>query len=377
MTLREAITSANNNANINADVVTSEPYEAVGADSIHFNIAGAGVHTISPNSALPTITGPVIIDGYTQPGASANTLVDGDNAVLQIEIDGSNAGSGVHGLSIIGGGGSTLRGLVVNRFTGNGIRLAGSNSNVVEGNFIGTDASGTVDLGNDAGVLPWLLRNEQPNRRHIACARNVISGNSQEGVVGSDFGRFNQIQGNFIGTDITGTLPLGNGRAGVSVGGGFVDGSGTVIGGTTSGSRNIISGNKYHGIALGRVGGITIQGNYIGTDVTGTKAVGNAWDGISLFQCSSITIGGPTALGGNIISANKGHGIYAPWPVGQSPSSNIVVLGNLIGTQADGLSALGNGSHGVNGHNCRVGGTDPGERNVIAFNGGDGDHRGQ
>jgi len=372
VTLREAITSVNDNASVNEDVVTSEPYETVEADSIHFQISGAGVHTIAPTSALPAITGPVIIDGYTQPGASPNTLVDGGNAVLQIELDGTNAGNGVDGLTIQGGGGTTIRGLVVNRFTRRGFFLSASHDNIIEGNFIGTDASGTADLGNDVGVLLGFRETNSRVGGTLPAARNVISGNSQEGVLGGDVGRFNQIQGNFLGTDITGTLPLGNGRAGVSLSGGFIDGSGMVIGGTTAGARNIISGNNYHGIALGRVGGITIQGNYIGTDVTGTIAVSNAWYGISLFECSNITIGGSTAFAGNLISGNRGYGIYAPWPVGQNPSANTVVLGNLIGTQADGRSALGNGSHGVNGVNCRVGGTASGEANVIAFNGGAG-----
>ena len=112
VTLREAITSANNNADVNADVVTQEPYETVGTDAIHFNIPGTGVHTIHVGEtglgALPSITGPVIIDGYTQPGSSANTnsveSLLGSNAVLQVELDGTSAGEGVVGLTIIGGG---------------------------------------------------------------------------------------------------------------------------------------------------------------------------------------------------------------------------------------------------------------------------------
>jgi hypothetical protein len=104
-------------------------------------------------AALPAITGPVIIDGYTQPGASVNTnSVEsklGLNAVLRIELDGTSAGAAADGLTLSGGSsGSTLRGLVVNRFTRAGVYLVFSNSHVVEGNLIGTDASGTVDLGN-------------------------------------------------------------------------------------------------------------------------------------------------------------------------------------------------------------------------------------
>src|SRR5262245_12700986 len=84
VTLREAITSANNNADVNADVVAVGAY---GTDTINFNIAGTGVHAIAPFPALPTITDPVIIDGYTQPGSAENTLAaDGDDAVLLIEL---------------------------------------------------------------------------------------------------------------------------------------------------------------------------------------------------------------------------------------------------------------------------------------------------
>ena len=124
--------------------------------------------TISPLSALPTITDPVIIDGYTQPGASPNTLADGDNAVLLIELNGASAPAGSAGLSIDTGG-STVEGLVINRFVkvadsssptgfsgGYGILITGSGAsgNVVQGNFIGTDTLGTAGLGNQQdGVL--------------------------------------------------------------------------------------------------------------------------------------------------------------------------------------------------------------------------------
>ncbi len=391
VTLREAITSANNNANVNADVVTLEPYETVGTDAINFNIPGSGVQTIAPTSALPTITGSVIIDGYTQPGTSINTnsveSLLGLNTVLRIELDGTSAGS-VDGLTISGGGGSTIRGLVVNRFTGHGINLVVSTSNVVEGNLIGTDASGTVDLGNNgSGVV--INFNETSSRigGTTPAARNVISGNNRIGVEGSNHGKFNQVQGNFIGTDITGTQDLGNGDTGVSLGIGDIDSSGTVIGGTVAGARNIISGNGFFGVNVARQSGLFIQGNYIGTDVTGTVAIGNGAGGISFFVSGNIMIGGDDDDDGmldgivharNVISGNPGNGISAQTFVGQGSSSGILVLGNFIGTQADGISPLGNGSpspfvgHGISGSplSSQVGGTAPGAGNVIAFNTG-------
>src|ERR1700682_1321056 len=112
VTLREAITSANINANVNADVVASGAY---GAETINFNIAGAGVHTITPTAALPTITGILTINGYTQGVATVNTLANSDNAVLLIELNGASAGAGtpkvgIAGLTLgAGSGGSIIR----------------------------------------------------------------------------------------------------------------------------------------------------------------------------------------------------------------------------------------------------------------------------
>ncbi|MBA3544459.1 MAG: hypothetical protein H0T83_08480 [Chthoniobacterales bacterium] len=137
--LRQAIIDANANP---------------GADTISFDIPGTGVHTISPLTALPEITDPVTIDGYTQPGASPNTLAEGNDAVLLIELEGSGAG-GATGLRMSAGS-STVRGLVINRFVlptiddtlGNGILLAGAGGDRIEGNFIGPDATGTLALPN-------------------------------------------------------------------------------------------------------------------------------------------------------------------------------------------------------------------------------------
>lgn len=105
--LRQAILDANINC---------------GRDTIAFDISGAGVHTIQPLSALPTITDPVVIDAYTQPGATPNSLAEGNDAVLRIELDGSLAGAGVNGLHVTAGA-NTVRGLVLNRFSGSGILL--------------------------------------------------------------------------------------------------------------------------------------------------------------------------------------------------------------------------------------------------------------
>src|SRR5262249_17605721 len=121
-------------------------------DEIKFNIPGAGLHTIKPQSALPTITDAVTIDGYTQPGASANTEANGNNAVLLIELDGSMAGKKVNGLHITAGE-TKVQGLVIHSFPGSGILLGGSGINVISGNFIGTDPAGQTDKGNLNGIV--------------------------------------------------------------------------------------------------------------------------------------------------------------------------------------------------------------------------------
>ena len=140
-TLREAIVAANANP---------------GLDTIAFDIPGSGPHTIRPISPLPATTDPVIIDGYTQPGASPNTnpVGQGLNTVLMIELDGTDSGVFTSGLTIKGGN-SIVRGLVINRFLqgageAHGIAIRENGGNRVEGNFVGTDVTGTVRLGNGA-----------------------------------------------------------------------------------------------------------------------------------------------------------------------------------------------------------------------------------
>ena len=122
-----------------------------GLDVIAFNIPGTGPHTIQPNSALPFISDPVVIDGYTQPGAFQNTnAIDQPiNAVLQIEIDGSLAGSAQGGFDLRDlASGSTIRGLVINRFGRSGIISFDTENVVIEGNFIGTDVTGMEPPGS-------------------------------------------------------------------------------------------------------------------------------------------------------------------------------------------------------------------------------------
>src|SRR5262249_29527709 len=156
-------------------------------------------------------------DGYTQQGASANTLPAGDDAVLMIELDGTSAGASADGLTLTAGG-STVRGLVINRFGGSGIILnrPAAVGHLIEGNFLGTDATGTAPLGNGSdGVL---LENGATGNTiggTTASARNVISGNTVCNVLIQGTGTDgNRVQGNSIGTNAAGTATLGSAMEG-------------------------------------------------------------------------------------------------------------------------------------------------------------------
>ena len=274
-------------------------------DTIAFHIPGAGPHTIQPTSALPTITDPVIIDGYTQPGASPNTnpVGQGLNTVLKIEPDGTNAGGS--GL-VINAGHTTVKGLVINRFHGIGIVLDGIGGNVIEGNFIGTDVTGTFDLGNFGSGVFISAASDNMIGGTAAGAGNVISGNNVAGVSIVNGSMGNTVQGNFIGTDVTGTLAVGNRFDGVEI----ENAPGNLIGGTTAGAGNLLSGN-HSGIYIGGFGatGNLVLGNLIGTDAKGIGALGNIGDGIEVRNANGNTIGGTGSSGSNTIAYNGVAGV--------------------------------------------------------------------
>jgi CSLREA domain-containing protein len=407
-TLREAITAANANP---------------GADTIAFNIPGSVLHTISPTSEMPTITETLTIDGYTQPGAAENSLAIGDNAVLLIELNGTNAGAGAIGLNILHDG-NMIRGLVINRFS-SAINIIGI-GNVVQGNFIGTDAAGTGDVGNtfrgvsitigDSNVVGGLLPGARnlisgndgagvtifccsdannviqgnyigtdrngtavlPNEDGVFInsdarfnlvggtevgAANLISGNNLAGVHITGDGFSNTVQGNFIGTDATGTMPLPNTDQGV-----LIDAqTNNLVGGTETGAGNLISGNGDDGVLInnGATGNL-VQGNFIGTDVTGSVALGNAGNGVHVDNAPTNTVGGLTAATRNIISGNTGSGVSL-----ENAASTNTVQGNYLGTDVTGNIDLGNAQNGVlivAAPNNVIGGTVDGARNVISGN---------
>jgi titin len=322
-----------------------------GLDTINFQIPGTPPFTIAPTAALPAITDPVIIDATTQPGFAGKPVV---------EIN----GAATLGLGQIAGlkfssGASTLRGLAINRFPIQLIELD-SASNNIQGNYLGTDVTGTLAHGSGSGS----------DGIYVKSAGNVIGGtNSGDGNViagGNDTGIYlqnannNIVLGNLIGLNAAGTGSLSNVNNGIVI----YASSGNVIGGPVPAARNIISGNGASGIYLTGVSttGNLIQGNRIGTDISGSNIVSNvAGDGITLISAP-----------GNLISSNliSGNGLAGVSISGASATGN-ALFGNNIGTDATGQTNLGNHLAGVTISGAggqQIGGPNVGNANVISGN---------
>ena len=207
---------------LNANLATHAP-----PDTIQFAIPGTGPFLIQPATPLPAMSHATIVDGYSQPGSSPNTLAQGDNAVILIRLDGTNVGYN-DGL-LITGGGSTVEGLDVTGFF-NGIHEVGDSADVIQGNFIGTDPGGISPLGNYYGIE--LDGSANTVGGTTAGARNVISGNSDGVLITGDA---NLVEGNYIGTDASGanvSNAVGNTYDGVQL-----YGSANTIGGVSAWSR--------------------------------------------------------------------------------------------------------------------------------------------
>jgi CSLREA domain-containing protein len=250
-TLREAIALAN---------------RVSGNDTIKFDIPGEGVKTISPTSALPAITEAVTIDGYTQPGSKENTRRVGSDAVLLVQLDGSKAGE-AEGLRITASN-VVVQGLVINRFDGNGITIEGSSAtgNTVEGNRIGTDPTGTQALENEDGVKIRDGASGNLIGGPATAARNLISGNFDDGVHLLD-GNTNRVENNYLGTDASGSRPLGN-TLGV-----FLE----------DGNRNTVVGNlvKANTIAFNEDEGVEIRADSTRTRILSNSIFSNTELGIA------------------------------------------------------------------------------------------------
>ena len=372
-TLRQAILNAN---------------AAPGEDKIGFNIPGSGVRTIAPVSPLPTITGPVKIDGYTQSDASPNTRAIGNNAVLRIELAGNSPGAGSIGLQISGGS-STVRGLVLNRWSDSAIQLETAGNNTIAGNFIGSNPAGTAARSNSTGIRFVNSSNNQVGGTTRA-ARNLFSGNTSA-AINMFRSSGNVLEGNYFGTDRSGTAVLdANVNAIGLILGAECDGN--RIGGTDAAARNVISGHGREAILMTGTFSNVVQGNYIGTDVTGEIALGNGLT--STGACAVCVLGNRNPFGsgggpaldnriggtepgaGNVIAGSHGSDSAAVF-IGGTSAGNIVrananfVQGNFIGTNKDGTVALPNQNRGIyvqDGDDNLIGGTEPGAANIIANN---------
>ena len=309
-----------------------------GSNIINFNI---------PVSEIPLVITPpefrifsaLTIDGTTQEAGFA-------------EIRGvSPSNSAVHGVF---NGNSVFRGLVVNGYVNSGghFRIE-SDNNIVEGCRIGTNAEGTAVVPN--GNYGVDIRNSNGNGNNLIggttpFSRNLISMGDSPGVQMFGTGA-NIVQGNFIGTDVTGNSVLGNNGSGITVGR-----PNSLVGGTSFGSGNVISGTTFNGLIYG-IGvllsggtgaGTIIQGNRIGTNAAGTAALGNFRHGIANDSTPFWDlIGGTTPAARNIISGNNLNGINLPPGCASTANCSGRILGNYIGTNFDGTAAIPNGNYGI------------------------------
>ena len=284
-----------------------ESNDTTDADIINFNIPGSGVQTINPSPELPIITAPVTINGYSQgdgtPGdpsddATENTLAVGDNAVLKIKLDGAEAGNGLK----IEADNSTVKGLIISDWDNGIFPGVDATGNKIQGNFIGTDASGS-NLSNNLGVALTNALNNTIGGKTPA-ERNIISGN---GIgISISGGAGNMMQGNYIGTNAAGDARLDNNQGVV-----LSNTRRNVIGGKTPAERNIISGNSTWGVLISdpESMGNKVQGNFIGTNAAGNATLGNGLKGVLIRTgAANNLIGGATTAAGNRISGNGSSG---------------------------------------------------------------------
>ncbi len=303
--------------------MNSANFNAGAPDTILFQIPGTGPFTIFPDSQLPILNDPagVLIDGLSQAGSSAGGNPP-STATLMIIIDGSNAGP-AHGIWIVCSN-NIIQGLVINNFEQDGIRIQasadGTNLNFIYCNFVGTDQSGTTAQGNGWNLnLFWagiyiICTPEYPGiayDNHIL--NNLVSANYAEGVGIANCPpgdvAFNIVASNYIGTDVTGTVDLGNVHDGVYIGEGAHD---------NAVDGNLISGNDFEGVCI--VGydqlqiytfGNILFNNIIGLDIA-YNPLGNLLDGVSIGQYGNIYQGGFVAdniVDSNTIAHNGANGI--------------------------------------------------------------------
>ncbi|MHB1560433.1 MAG: beta strand repeat-containing protein, partial [Isosphaeraceae bacterium] len=375
------------------DVITALMIVGFGGDGIDVGAPGATIGGTAGGS------GNIVIEnshlGIALGSYGGDALVAGN----YVGTDGwgtpylGNGSSGIY----IGSAGNTIgstvagAGNVISGNAANGIDIAGTaaTGNVVEGDYIGTNTDGVAALGNYNGVFieggaSDNLIGTNGDGVNDAAERNIISGNRFEGVDISGSGTDgNVIAGNYIGLDGTGTSAVGNGGAGVVLQLGARD---NTIGGLTAAMRNVIGGNGDRGVLIGTPAfsttpttGNVIEGNYIGTDASGMSPMGNHRDdAVSINRSPGNTIGGTVAGAGNVLDGGGDSGVfvYGDYQLGTYASAaGTLIAGNIIGLAADGVTGgpgFGNTNNGVtvdSAPDTTIGGTVAASRNIISNNG--------
>ncbi len=325
------------------------------------NFPVAGVLITGSGAVSNTVSGCYL-------GTDANGMLAVPNTFYPIEIAAGANGNIVGGTTVAARniiGGSLYQGLF--------IRDPGTRNNVVEGNYIGVNANGNAALPNAwAGIEIYGGAQSNLIGGYTSTARNIISGNTLQGVAITTNTSGNIVAGNYIGLDPTGTTAMPNHDAGVDI---FNGSSGNIIGGTATGAGNVISGNGPQGVSIStpNTTGNTVQGNYIGLNAAGTAAIPNGYSGVGIFNgAQSNLIGGTTASARNIISGNAEQGVV----VGNIGANNNLIQGNYIGLNPAGTAAIANTWAGLNffgGATGNIGGgSAPGAGNVISGNGNQG-----
>jgi parallel beta-helix repeat protein len=319
--------------------------------SLAYPTSGGGTETVSSNS----VYGNQIV-GIAGSGGTFICI----QATVNVEFQLSN---------VISGNGA------------NGITLNASNGNVIAMNSIGTDVTGTHDLGNDFnGILitagsanNWIGGeatggNDPTNAVFVRPPQgNLISGNDAYGVAINKQATANQLSGNFIGTDAAGMHELGNGLDGVWINGA----SGNTLLGCTFQQDpfvfyNVISGNGGNGLRVTNSNDTKIQANFFGIGADNNAALGNNLNGVVIEGSSTrTTMGGPIPLG-NVVAANDQNGIVV-----RGTASEFTSYNTFCGLAAFSLNPhLGNGLDGM--LITSTGGVILIRTNVITRNGDDG-----
>jgi len=273
-------------------------------------------------------------------------------------------------LSTIGGETSADRNVIAGN-NGPGILIYGGSTNFVQGNYVGVKADGLTPLPNNTGVY---ISGSDDNSigGNTVGSRNILSGNRGDGIslVGVD----NLVQGNYIGTDSSGTVAVPNGGDGIWVWSTSPENAENQIGGPGPGQGNLISGNTLSGIYVEVSDDNIIQGNIIGLNAAQTAALPNLF-GITLKAAWTNWIGGSIAGAGNVIAGNEQQGILVHGNESGEACYDTSILGNFIGLNSSG-QAFPNGLDGIlledYSHGTNIGGNNDDDENTIAYNGGNG-----